>query len=82
MSVPSSPTHFPAQDGHAVLTSPPLPRTRTIAIVKNHALPYLLDIEPRISGAGFEVCELRTYPAWTRLIYIALADCERETDGI
>ena len=57
MSVPSSPTHFATRDGHAVLRSSSLPRTRTVAIVKNHALQHRLDIEPRISEAGFEVCE-------------------------
>lgn len=57
MSFPSSPTHFPAQNDHAVLRSSSLPRTRTVAIVKNHALPQRLDIEPRISEAGFEVRE-------------------------
>jgi hypothetical protein len=57
MSVPSSPTRFVTQDGDAVLHSPALPRTRTVAIVKNHALRHRLDIEPRISEAGFEVCE-------------------------
>ena len=60
MSVPSSPTHFAAQDDHAVLRSLSLPRTRTVAIVKNHALQHRLDIEPRISEAGFEVRELPT----------------------
>jgi len=57
MSVPSSPTHLAAQEDGAVLRSSTLPRTRTVAIVKNHALPHRLDIEPRISEAGFEVCE-------------------------
>ena len=57
MSVPSSPTHFAAQDNNAVLHFSVLPRTRTVAIVKNHAFPHRLDIEPRISEAGFEVCE-------------------------
>lgn len=58
MSVPSPPTHFALQDDRAVLRSPPLPRTRTVAIVKNHALHHRLDIEPRISEAGFEVREI------------------------
>ena len=58
MSVPSSPTHFSPQDGDATLHSLALPRTRTVAIVKNHAFPHRLDIEPRISEAGFEVCEI------------------------
>jgi hypothetical protein len=57
MSVPSSPTHFAAQADHAAINSSPLPRTRTVAIVKNHALHHRLDIEPRISEAGFEVRE-------------------------
>lgn len=57
MAVPSSPTHFAAQVDNAVLHSSALPRTRTVAIVKNHALHHRLDIEPRISEAGFEVRE-------------------------
>jgi len=57
MSVPSSPTRFAAQDDDAVRHPSALPRTRTVAIVKNHALPHRLDIEPRISEAGFEVRE-------------------------
>ena len=62
MSVPSSPTptHFATQDGHAVLLSS-LPRTRTVAIVKNHALQHRLDIEPRIFEAGFEVRETQPH---------------------
>jgi hypothetical protein len=55
MSVPSSsPTHLTGQDGHPVHLSS-LPRTRTVAIVKKHALHNRLDIEPRIFEAGFEV---------------------------
>ena len=57
MSVPSSPTRFAAQEDDAVRNPSALPRTRTVAIVKNHALPHRLDIEPRISEAGFEVRE-------------------------
>lgn len=30
-------------------------RTRTVAIIKTHALDHRFDIEPRISEAGFEV---------------------------
>lgn len=39
----------------ATVTSPraELP-TRTVAIIKHHALDHRLDIEPRISEAGFE----------------------------
>ncbi|KAF9645752.1 hypothetical protein BDM02DRAFT_3189437 [Thelephora ganbajun] len=59
MSVPSSPTRFATQDGYAVLHSPLLPRTRTVAIVKNHALHHCFDIEPRISEAGFEIVKER-----------------------
>jgi len=82
MSVPSSPTRFAAQGDRAILHSS-LPRTRTVAIVKNHALHYRLDIEPRISEAGFEVREIpHTYPASTRLIHVTLIDCEREADGV
>jgi len=83
MAVPSSPTRFAAQGDRAILHSSPLPRTRTVAIVKNHALHYRLDIEPRISEAGFEVRETpHTYPASTRLFHVTLIDCERETDGV
>jgi hypothetical protein len=57
MSVPSSPTRFATQGDHATLYPLALPRTRTVAIVKNHALQHRLDIEPRISEAGFEVRE-------------------------
>jgi len=63
---PSPPTHFVAQDNHAA-RSPPLPRTRTVAIVKNHALDRRLDIEPRICEAGFDVRQPpHTYPESTR----------------
>ena len=71
MSVPSSPTPFATQDDHTVLLSS-LPRTRTVAIVKNHALHHRLDIEPRIFEAGFEVRGLSFICfARTRLILIA-----------
>lgn len=60
MSVPSSPTRFATQDGLASLLSS-LPRTRTVAIVKNHALQHRLDIEPRIFEAGFEVREIHVH---------------------
>lgn len=32
--------------------------TRTVAIIKNHALQHRFDIEPRILEANFEVSEL------------------------
>jgi nucleoside diphosphate kinase len=59
MSVPSSsPTHLTGQDGHPVHLAS-LPRTRTVAIVKKHALHNRLDIEPRIFEAGFEIVKER-----------------------
>jgi hypothetical protein len=39
-------------------TSPmprPVPLTRTVAIIKHHALQHRFEIEPRIQGASFEV---------------------------
>ena len=81
MSVPSSPTHFATQDGHAVLLSP-LPRTRTVAIVKNHALRHRLDIEPRIFEAGFEVRETQVHLFSIGALNSSLIDCERKTDGV
>ena len=33
----------------------PVPVTRTVAIIKNHALQHRFDIEPRIQEASFEV---------------------------
>jgi hypothetical protein len=45
------------QDQTVTLPSPPPPHspTRTVAIIKNHALQHRFDIEGRISEAGFEV---------------------------
>lgn len=51
MSAPSS----PVQDDSGY-SSPPGKRTRTVAIVKNHALDHRFDIEMRMTEAGFEVC--------------------------
>lgn len=83
MSVPSSPTHFATQDVTAVHLSS-LSRTRTVAIVKNHALQYRLDIEPRIFEAGFEVRENPPPSAPSRgtKLIPRVIDCERKTDGV
>ncbi|EKM84277.1 hypothetical protein AGABI1DRAFT_52146, partial [Agaricus bisporus var. burnettii JB137-S8] len=43
-------------------TSPmphPVPVTRTVAIIKHHALHHRFDIEPRIQGASFEIVKER-----------------------
>lgn len=37
------------------LSSPRTPITRTVAIIKHHALEHRFDIERRIQDAGFEV---------------------------
>ncbi|KAG5636554.1 hypothetical protein H0H81_007631 [Sphagnurus paluster] len=39
--------------------SPPAPITRTVAIIKPHALVHRFDIEPRIQEAGFEIVKER-----------------------
>ena len=54
MSTPSSPNQAPGE----ILGSPVSPTTRTVAIIKNHALNPRFEIERSISDAGFEV---RTY---------------------
>ncbi|KAH9854639.1 hypothetical protein C2E23DRAFT_59143 [Lenzites betulinus] len=55
MSAPSSPTQTPGE----ILASPSSPPTRTVAIIKNHALNHRFDIELRISDAGFEIVKER-----------------------
>ncbi|KAI0335951.1 hypothetical protein GY45DRAFT_1333456 [Cubamyces sp. BRFM 1775] len=55
MSVPSSPNQAPGE----ILSSPVSPPTRTVAIIKNHALNHRFDIELRISDAGFEIVKER-----------------------
>ncbi|EMD39841.1 hypothetical protein CERSUDRAFT_81183 [Gelatoporia subvermispora B] len=53
----------PARDSPAGsgLSSPTMnaPLTRTVAIIKTHALKHRFDIEPRISEAGFEIVKER-----------------------
>lgn len=39
--------------------TPPHKVTRTVAIIKNHALTHRFDIEPRILQADFEVSSSR-----------------------
>ena len=36
--------------------------TRTVAIIKNHALEHRMSIEERIQKAGFEVCSVTAGP--------------------
>ncbi|GJE98310.1 hypothetical protein PsYK624_145370 [Phanerochaete sordida] len=57
MSSSSSPvqTQSPVEG----FSSPPGRRTRTVAIIKNHALEYRLEIESRMSEAGFEIVKER-----------------------
>lgn len=60
MSVPSSPLSPARLDEEPALSMQDLTLnhntiTRTVAIIKNHALVHRLDIEPRITEAGFEV---------------------------
>ena len=51
MSTPSSPNQAPGE----IISSPITPSTRTVAIIKHHALQHRFEIELRISDAGFEV---------------------------
>ncbi|KAI0770258.1 hypothetical protein C8Q74DRAFT_1201520 [Fomes fomentarius] len=55
MSAPSSPSQAPGE----ITSSPGSPTTRTVAIIKNHALNHRFEIEPRISDAGFEIVKER-----------------------
>ena len=56
MSAPSSPNHAPGEVlSNSAVSSPVSNPTRTVAIIKNHALNNRFDIELRISEAGFEV---------------------------
>lgn len=68
MSVPSSPVQHesPVEE----LPSPAAKRTRTVAIVKNHALDHRFDIEMKMTEAGFEV---RLQP---ELPFCALIRCD------
>ena len=72
---PSKLTQEPLQNSTPSLT----PITRTLAIIKTHALAHRFDIERRIQEASFEVRPQNNYP--TSLTYLDL-DCERETNGI
>ncbi|GLB38325.1 putative nucleoside diphosphate kinase [Lyophyllum shimeji] len=66
MSAPSSPPLSP-DAGEAHSSSPPgshhspsnYPITRTVAIIKTHALAHRFDIEPRIQEAHFEIVKER-----------------------
>ncbi|TBU28651.1 hypothetical protein BD311DRAFT_320876 [Dichomitus squalens] len=55
MSTPSSPYQAPGE----IISSPISPTTRTVAIIKNHALNHRFEIELRISDAGFEIVKER-----------------------
>ncbi|KAI0365750.1 hypothetical protein BV20DRAFT_720202 [Pilatotrama ljubarskyi] len=62
-SAPSSPIQAPgetqAEALASSLSSPLSAPTRTVAIIKNHALNHRFDIELRISDAGFEIVKER-----------------------
>ncbi|OJT15252.1 Thioredoxin domain-containing protein 3 -like protein [Trametes pubescens] len=57
MSAPSSPQQAPGEI--EIVSSPVSPPTRTVAIIKHHALNHRFDIELRISDAGFEIVKER-----------------------
>ena len=73
--VPSTLKQEPLQNSTSSLT----PVTRTLAIIKTHALAHRFDIERRIQEASFEV--RRKTSILTCLTYLDL-DCERETNGV
>lgn len=56
------------------------PVTRTVAIIKNHALQHRFDIEPRIQEASFEVRlgSCRT----ARCLIVIASDREGATDRV
>lgn len=57
--------------------------TRTVAIIKNHALCHRFDIEPRILEANFEVRKLILIFGPKRDTYtLPQVDCERKADGV
>ena len=73
--VPSSLIQEPLQHSTSSLT----PVSRTLAIIKTHALAHRFDIERRIQEASFEV---RQNSHLTNHTYHELLDCERETNGV
>ncbi|KZT09119.1 uncharacterized protein LAESUDRAFT_647207 [Laetiporus sulphureus 93-53] len=54
VELPSSPTPLPTSPSTATSRT-----TRTVAIIKHHALEHRFDIEQRISEAGFEIVKER-----------------------
>lgn len=70
-------------------TSYSLPPTRTVAIIKAHAMDHRFDIEQRISEAGFEVRCIPCVPSVTSVIadvrfhgVSCSVDRQGETDGV
>lgn len=73
---PSSLTQEPLNNSTSLT-----PITRTLAIIKTHALAHRFDIERRIQEASFEVRRKASISYLTGLTYLDI-DCERETNGI
>lgn len=67
-------------------TSSLTPITRTVAIIKTHALPRRFDIERRIQEASFEVRSLFSFDALGTCIAHSfvdfISDCQRKANGI
>lgn len=67
-------------------TSSLTPITRTVAIIKTHALPHRFDIERRIQEASFEVRFLFSFDALGTCIAYTfvnfISDCQRKANGI
>ena len=67
-------------------TSSLTPITRTVAIIKTHALPHRFDIERRVQEASFEVRFLFSFDALGTCIAYPfvdfISDCQRKANGI
>jgi len=88
MSLPSPPQQRLSPDVHpgSNRSSSSYPVSRTVAIIKPHALRHRFDIERRIQEASFEV---RFPPIWNAscseahaCLYTNRLDCERKADGV
>ena len=58
------------------------PVTRTVAIIKNHALQHRFDIEPRIQEASFEVCLTHLSCHLVRCLAASVSDREGTASGV
>jgi hypothetical protein len=73
-AVHNSPTPTP--------NSPLVSSTRTVAIIKPHAVDHRFEIEHRITEAKFEVRRLSPSQPCVDAMMVSSADFEREADGV